>query len=603
VRVCAIVKMEVKVKTLQGDVYTLSLPAGGATLVKDFKVMAESACGVPVNEMRLLYHGKVLKDDDALSQYNVESGCVVLLMKKAPAPAQPQPQPQAQPQQQAPPQAQAPPVMPNLFPQNSAAGDTLNTILQQAFQQAFRTGSGVNVNVSLNSAAAGNAPSGSANGTDGQAQQQPAPGARASGPQMQVRVMPITQDIQSLMRDAYAQATGVPLAGQNASSQPIQQQPAQQQPQQQQQENGYAQPMNILQQVLQSIAGARNAAERESDPFDSDEDRETARAAGSMISTFINQLSREADSNPNGSVTNFLERAFGGSLSDSDSDVDLSSDSESDGEHGGAAHGGTVLDRLTREVCNRMSIQELLGLASHSEQSYLKLISVVREILIRDINAGPSPSQEAVDAYAGVVLDELAKSLNEDSLPSEVRERLKEGASLSSSFCDNVRIPLRDFYRLVTSPDLPAQILPRIIDWSHSSLVSIVDGLGAVLQGSVDDVAVILRYLVYTNSRDEVGQEVAMSLATVFSQNVMSRYHRFKAELLQAAASTFSSASSAAASAAPALDIPYDTSVLVPMPPVRTLIDALLQRANTDTVTPNIPLSDTYRSGSMSKHA
>ena len=39
-----------------------------------------------------------------------------------------------------------------------------------------------------------------------------------------------------------------------------------------------------------------------------------------------------------------------------------------------------------------------------------------------------------------------------------------------------------------------------------------------------------------------------------------------------------------------------------PMPPVAALIEALLQRANNDIVTPNIPLSETYHSGSMSSH-
>ena len=39
------------------------------------------------------------------------------------------------------------------------------------------------------------------------------------------------------------------------------------------------------------------------------------------------------------------------------------------------------------------------------------------------------------------------------------------------------------------------------------------------------------------------------------------------------------------------------------MPSVETLVAALMERANGDVIAPNVPLSDTYRTGSMAKHA
>jgi len=592
----------VKVKTLQGAIYSLNVPEGKNTLVHDFKVMTEKVADIPIDQMRLLYHGKVMSDEKTLADYNVEEGCTVLVMKRAapaPAPA-PAAAPNASssssssssavpPQQQAQPQRlDGEPVLPNLFPQNNAAADTLNTILQQAFQQAFRTGSGVNVNVSLNTRtpAQQSGSAGSEQPSDGQQSNQNAPA------QMQVRVMPITQEMQALMRDAYAQV-----------SRPQQQQAqqSQQAQQQSQQQNGSSsQPMDILQQVLQSIAGARNAAERESGgPFDSPEDAAASQAAGSLFSSFLRDLSHEVDSNPNGTVTDFLEREFN-SMRDSDSS---DSESEEDSDEGSSSHENS-LDRVMKDIYSKMSINELMGMASHSEQSYLKLISVAREALLKDIGAGDHPSQEVVDAYADKVLSELTQSINEESLPPEVRERLKDGASLPKTFCDNAREPLRDFCRLLTSSDLPAQILPRIIDWSHSSLVNIVDNVAAVLKGSIDDVEVIMRYFIYTNSFNDVGRDLAYSLATVFSQNVMARYHHFKAQMLEATrSSSSSSSSSAAAAAVPQFEIPYDASILVPMPSVNTLVNTLLQRANNDTIAVDIPLSDIYRSGSIQNHA
>ena len=588
-----VLTMEVKVKTFQGAVYPLSLPQGGSTLVRDFKALAEGASGISVDEMKLLFHGRVLQDDHTLTDHGVEDGCTVLLMKKPPAPAQPQPAAQPQTQQQAPQQHQQP-QMPPLFPQAGPAADTLNSILQQAFQQAFRTGSGVNVNVQLNTASSGaNQP---AQG------QQPA-GQQSQGPQMQVRVMPITQDMQTLMRDAYAQVSGgsrprtdAPFGGQQGENQQPQAppqsqpgQPTQQQPQQPQQP-AFGQPLDLLQQIFSSIAGARNAAERENGPlFDSPEERSASQVAGSFMSNIMRDLTRQVDQNPDGSVTDFLQNEIDGMRGHGNG---FGSDRESEDEANGPAH-ETTLDRLTREVFSKMSLQELVSVASHSEAGYVKLITASREVLIKEIDAGENPPQEAIDAYSAKVVEELVSSFREESLPSEVRERIKNGANLPDTFGNVVREPLRDFCRLLCSPDEPTQILQRIVDWSHSSLVGIVDGIAAVLQGGVDDVEVILRYLIYTvcctsiffgvvvlffvvfvfhcmfgwkqNGQNDIGRDMAFSVATLFSQGVMSRYHRFKADILESSrsASAPTSSPTAASSGSSHLDIPFDAAVLV----------------------------------------
>ena len=62
------------------------------------------------------------------------------------------------------------------------------------------------------------------------------------------------------------------------------------------------------------------------------------------------------------------------------------------------------------------------------------------------------------------------------------------------------------------------------------------------------------------NSVRDVGSDLAYSVATMFSQNIMARYHHFKAEMLEASRT---SSSSSSASHNPQIDIPYDASVLV----------------------------------------
>jgi len=254
-----------------------------------------------------------------------------------------------------------------------------------------------------------------------------------------------------------------------------------------------------------------------------------------------------------------------------------------------------------------MTIQDLVGMTTHLDSSNFKLISATREALINEIGAGEHPTQDQVDAYSARLLEELVNSFRAESLPQEVRDRVKPGASLPDTFHDTMKEPLRDLFRMIVSSDDPGQVFPRVVDLIHSSLVTIVDGLGSLLHVSVNDVEVIMRYLIYTNSLNDVGPDFAFSVATMFSQNIMSRYHHFKAQFLEASRQSSSSSSASAGAAAASsevhMDIPYDASLLEPMPPVQNLVEALLQRADHDTITVDVPLSDVYRSGSISKHA
>lgn len=89
--------LELKVKTLDSNTYTFCVPR--SVSVASLKELIAAQVGVPGGSQRLIYRGKVLKDDYLLSAYNVEDGHTLHLVARhvqqpsAPAPPDGGPQP------------------------------------------------------------------------------------------------------------------------------------------------------------------------------------------------------------------------------------------------------------------------------------------------------------------------------------------------------------------------------------------------------------------------------------------------------------------------------------------------------------------------------
>ena len=334
---------------------------------------------------------------------------------------------------------------PGLFPQGPAT-DALNTILQQAFQQAMATGSGVNVNVSLNTAApaapaAADAPSAA---PDAPPAASSAPGA-APAPlsQMRVQVVPITQDIQTLMRDAFAQVTGAHVAPEPA---PV-------------------------------PAPAPEAPE---------EDRAATALAGSMFTHLLNELREQDRTNPDGRLLDVVQRAYGTAA------AAHAGDGEEEGEdEEGEEEATGPLDSLMREICSRLTTHDFVALLGRSEEAQCKVVCVARDALRREMGGA------TVDEYTARTMAALRQGFADSTLPAEVRERLRPGTSFAETLCATLQEPFADLCRTMGADSEPAQTLARVKAWAHASLVRVVDSLAAVLVGGVDDVQVIIRYFVY----------------------------------------------------------------------------------------------------------
>nr|XP_024403544.1 uncharacterized protein LOC112295797 isoform X2 [Physcomitrium patens] len=76
--------VEIKIKTLDSQSYTLRVEKNVAVPV--LKEQLASVAGVPVENQRLICRGKVLKDDQLLSAYNVEDGHTLHLVARQPPP-------------------------------------------------------------------------------------------------------------------------------------------------------------------------------------------------------------------------------------------------------------------------------------------------------------------------------------------------------------------------------------------------------------------------------------------------------------------------------------------------------------------------------------
>ncbi|KAL2614169.1 hypothetical protein R1flu_025861 [Riccia fluitans] len=76
--------VEIKIRTLNAQSYTLRIEKD--TPVPVLKDRIASLAGIPVENQRLIYGGKVLKDDQLLSAYNVEDGHTLHLVARQPPP-------------------------------------------------------------------------------------------------------------------------------------------------------------------------------------------------------------------------------------------------------------------------------------------------------------------------------------------------------------------------------------------------------------------------------------------------------------------------------------------------------------------------------------
>ncbi|KAK9270986.1 hypothetical protein L1049_026574 [Liquidambar formosana] len=79
--------VDLNIKTLDSHIYSFRVEKN--IPVSLFKEKIANEIGVPVGQQRLIFRGKVLKDDQPLSEYHVENGCTLHLVARQPAPSQP----------------------------------------------------------------------------------------------------------------------------------------------------------------------------------------------------------------------------------------------------------------------------------------------------------------------------------------------------------------------------------------------------------------------------------------------------------------------------------------------------------------------------------
>ncbi|KAL8256037.1 hypothetical protein R6Q59_031104 [Mikania micrantha] len=75
--------MEINIKTLDSQLHNFVVDKN--MLVSKFKEHIASEVGLPVEQQRLIFRGKVLKDDDLLSEYYVENGHTLHLVARQPS--------------------------------------------------------------------------------------------------------------------------------------------------------------------------------------------------------------------------------------------------------------------------------------------------------------------------------------------------------------------------------------------------------------------------------------------------------------------------------------------------------------------------------------
>ncbi|KAI3460445.1 hypothetical protein Pfo_017108 [Paulownia fortunei] len=77
--------LQLNIKTLDSRIFSFHVDKN--IVVSAFKEKIASQIGVPVGQQRLIFRGKVLKDDHLLSEYNVENGDTLHLVERQPQPS------------------------------------------------------------------------------------------------------------------------------------------------------------------------------------------------------------------------------------------------------------------------------------------------------------------------------------------------------------------------------------------------------------------------------------------------------------------------------------------------------------------------------------
>ncbi|KAK9448710.1 uncharacterized protein V1518DRAFT_417987 [Limtongia smithiae] len=77
--------IQINIKSAADQKFQVS--ASTALLVSEFKALLEPKCSIPKERQRLIYSGRVLKDHEPLSAYNIHSGHTIHLVKSAAPPA------------------------------------------------------------------------------------------------------------------------------------------------------------------------------------------------------------------------------------------------------------------------------------------------------------------------------------------------------------------------------------------------------------------------------------------------------------------------------------------------------------------------------------
>jgi hypothetical protein len=78
--------VEISIKTLDSQIYNFRVDKN--MLVMSFKEKIANETGVPVGQQRLIFRGKVLKDEHLLSEYHVENGHTLHLVERQPTQSQ-----------------------------------------------------------------------------------------------------------------------------------------------------------------------------------------------------------------------------------------------------------------------------------------------------------------------------------------------------------------------------------------------------------------------------------------------------------------------------------------------------------------------------------
>ncbi|XP_020574210.1 uncharacterized protein LOC110020446 isoform X3 [Phalaenopsis equestris] len=81
--------VDINIKTLDGQTY--SFHVNEDMFVADLKQLIWNKTGVPLRQQRLLYGGRVLRDDEFLFDLNLEDGVVMHLVEREPVESQPEP--------------------------------------------------------------------------------------------------------------------------------------------------------------------------------------------------------------------------------------------------------------------------------------------------------------------------------------------------------------------------------------------------------------------------------------------------------------------------------------------------------------------------------